>query len=159
MSNDINNGILDWDSAIEDDGNQGFVLLEEGDYEFTVSGFERARHPGSAKIPACPKAILTLSIETASGVAELKIQLLLYKSVEWKLCAFFRSIGQKKHGERLVMDWDHVIGCTGHAHIIQRTYTGNDGTLKKTNDVQYFIDYISPDKMPELDDSGDDIPF
>ena len=158
MSNEMSTGVLEWDSSIEDDG-QGFILLEEGDYEFTVSGLERARHAGSAKIPACPKAILTLSIETASGVAEIKIQLLLFKSVEWKLCAFFRSIGQKKHGERLVMDWDHVIGCTGHAHIIQRTYTGNDGTLKKANDVQYFIDYIEPDKMPELDDSGEDIPF
>lgn len=159
MSEELMNEILDWDSVIEDDGNSGYILLEEGDYEFTVSGLERARHPGSAKIPGCPKAVLTLSIETASGVAEVRTQLYLYKSVEWKLCAFFRSIGQKKHGERLVMDWDHVVGCTGHAHIIKRAYTGNDGTIKKTNDVQYFIDYISPDNTPVLDDSEENIPF
>ena len=79
MSNEMSNGVLEWDSSIEDDG-QGFVLLEEGDYEFTVSGLERARHAGSAKIPACPKAILTLSIETASGVIMDQIRLFEQKS-------------------------------------------------------------------------------
>ena len=158
MSNsDLNNGILDWDSAIEDDG-QGFVLLDEGDYEFTVTGLERGRHNGSAKIPACNKAILTLSVETSTGVAQIKTSLLLYKSVEWKLSAFFRSIGMKKHGERLVMDWNRVLGATGMAHFIQRTYTGNDGNLKKANDREYFIDHIPTDKYTALDDS-EDIPF
>lgn len=158
MSNsDLNNGILDWDSAIEDDG-QGFVLLDEGDYEFTVTGLERGRHNGSAKIPACNKAILTLSVETSTGVAQIKTSLLLYKSVEWKLSAFFRSIGMKKHGERLVMDWNRVLGATGMAHFIQRTYTGNDGNLKKANDIEYFIDHIPTDKYTALDDS-EDIPF
>ena len=157
MAKDVN--IMDWDSTIEDDGQGGFILLPEGDYEFTVSGLERARHNGSAKVPACNKAILTLSIETDAGVAQIKTSLLLYKTLEWKLSSFFRSIGQKKHGERLVMDWNAVLGATGMCHVIQRTFTGNDGTLKKANDVQYFIDYIPADKMPKLDDSGEDIPF
>ena len=157
MAKDTN--IMDWDSTIEDDGQGGFVLLSEGDYEFTVTGLERARHNGSAKIPACNKAILTLSIETDAGVAQVKTSLLLYKTMEWKLSSFFRCIGQKKHGERLVMDWNAVLGASGMCHIIQRTFTGNDGTLKKANDVQYFIDYIPQDKRPQLDDSGEDIPF
>lgn len=155
MSKDAN--ILSWDSAIEEDG-QGYVLLDEGDYEFTVTGFERGQHNGSAKIPACPKAILTLSVETASGVAEIKENLILYKTMEWKLSSFFRSIGLKKHGERLVMDWNKVLGASGKAHIIQRTYTGNDGLLKKSNGVQYFIDYI-PEKFISKDNEEDDIPF
>ncbi|MBQ6508048.1 MAG: hypothetical protein IJI07_01120 [Flexilinea sp.] len=158
MAKDAN--IMDWDSTIEDDGQGGFILLPEGDYEFTVTGLERARHAGSAKIPACNKAILTLSIETDAGVAQVKTSLLLYKTVEWKLSSFFRCIGQKKHGERLVMDWNAVLGASGTCHIIQRTFTGNDGTLKKANDVQYFIDYIPPEKRAaQLDDSGEDIPF
>lgn len=155
MSKDAN--ILSWDSAIEEDG-QGYVLLDEGDYEFTVTGFERGQHNGSAKIPACPKAILTLSVETASGVAEIKENLILYKTMEWKLSSFFRSIGLKKHGERLVMDWNKVLGASGKAHIIQRAYTGNDGQLKKSNGVQYFIDYI-PEKFIPKDNEEDDIPF
>ena len=155
MAKDIN--IMDWDSTIEDDG-QGFVLLEDGDYEFTVTGFERGQHNGSAKIPACPKAILTLSVETPSGVAEIKESLILYKTMEWKLSSFFRSIGMKKHGERLVMDWGKVLGASGRAHIVQREYVGNDGTTKKANNVQYFMDYIEPSKRADLVE-GDDVPF
>lgn len=154
MTKDAN--IMDWDSAIEDDG-QGFVLLEEGDYEFTVTGFERGRHNGSAKIPACNKAILTLSVDSPSGVAEIKESLILYKTMEWKISAFFRSIGMKKHGERLVMDWDHVLGATGRAHVIQREFTGNDGTMKKANGIGYFIDYIPPEKRADM--MEEDIPF
>ncbi len=149
----VDTGILGWDSAIEDDG-QGFVLLPEGDYEFQVTGFERGQHNGSAKVPACPKALLTLSIDTPSGVAQVKTSLLLYKTVEWKLSSFFRSIGQKKHGQRLVMDWNSVLGSSGRVHIVQREFTGSDGTQKKTNDVDYFIDNI-----PSAEDDDDEIPF
>ena len=151
-----NNGVIDWDGVIEDDGN-GFVLLDEGDYEFTVSGLERGQHNGSAKIPPCGKAILTLQVATPQGVAEIKENLLLHKSMEWKLSSFFRSIGQKKHGERLVMNWDQVLGSGGRAHIVQREYVGNDGLTKKANNVKYFIDYIPESKR--ADDFPEDIPF
>ena len=151
-----NNGCLDWEDSIEDDGN-GFVLLDEGDYKFRVTGFERGRHAGSAKIPACNKAIVTLSIDTPNGTAEVKENLILFKTMEWKLSAFFRSIGMKKHGERLNMDWNKVPGAVGRAHIVQREYTGNDGTMKKSNNVGYFIDYV-PETAEQMDDP-DDIPF
>ena len=157
MAKDTN--ILEWDSTIEDDGT-GFVLLDEGDYDFVVSGFERGQHPGSAKIPACLKAIVTLSIETPKGVAEIKENMILYKTMEWKISAFFRSIGMKKHGERLVMNWDKILGAAGRAHIVQREYIGNDGNTKKVNNVGYFLDYIPNDKRAEkLDQMDDDIPF
>ena len=94
---------LDWDSAIETDG-QEFVTLEEGDYNFEITGFERGRFPGSAKIPACNKAAITAVVRTAEGIATIKFDLILYRSLEWRISAFFRCIGQKKHGERLVMD-------------------------------------------------------
>jgi hypothetical protein len=157
MAADTN--IMGWDDVIEDDGN-GFILLEEGDYDFTVTGFERGRHNGSAKIPACNKAIITLSIDSPQGVAEIKENLILYKTMEWKISAFFRSFGLKKHGERLTMDWDHVLGAAGRAHIVQREYIGNDGTNKKANNVGYFIDYMPPERRADLlDQQDDDIPF
>ena len=157
MAADTN--IMGWDDVIEDDGN-GLILLEEGDYDFTVTGFERGRHNGSAKIPACNKAIITLSIDSPQGVAEIKENLILYKTMEWKISAFFRSLGLKKHGERLTMDWDHVLGAAGRAHIVQREYIGNDGTNKKANNVGYFIDYMPPEKRADLlDQQDDDIPF
>ena len=92
--------LMDWDSAIESDGQQ-FIVLDEGDYTFTVTGFERGRYPGSAKIPACNKASLTLTIDLPGGqTAICKEDLILYRTLEWKLAAFFRAIGQKKSGER-----------------------------------------------------------
>ena len=42
---------MDWNDVIESDG-QDFVLLEEGDYNFTITEFERGRFPGGNKIPA-----------------------------------------------------------------------------------------------------------
>lgn len=155
---EVTDRILDWDSPIEDDGN-GFILLPEGDYEFVVSGFERGQHNGSANIPPCPKAILTLSVTSPEGVVQIKQDLYLCGKMEWKIASFFRSIGLKKHGERLVPQWDKVQGEAGHAHIVQREYVGNDGMNKKSNNIAYFIDYIPPEKRADLQDDPDDIPF
>lgn len=119
MADDIRNNQnmeMDWNDAIESDG-QEFVVLEEGDYNFEVTGFERGRFPGGQKIPACNKAALTLQVKTENGVAICRTDLLLYRSLEWRLSAFFRCIGQKRPGERLVMDWNTVIGSRGRAHF------------------------------------------
>ena len=51
---------IGWGDQIVADGGE-FLLLDEGDYDFTVTAFERGRFPGSAKIPACNKAVLTLT--------------------------------------------------------------------------------------------------
>ena len=64
--NSYDNNIMDWDSAIESDGAQ-FIVLPEGDYAFTVTNFERSHYPGSAKLPPCPKATLTLMVELPDG--------------------------------------------------------------------------------------------
>ena len=120
------NMFLDWNDTIESDG-QEFITLEEGDYVFEVTGFERGRFPGGQKIPACNKAALTLQVKTDAGTAVIRTDLLLYKTMEWKLSSFFRCIGQKKHGERLTMDWSKVIGSRGRAHFKPRTYTDRDG--------------------------------
>ena len=57
---------LGWDDEIEHDG-EGFTLLPEGDYQFRVLSFERARHPGSAKLPPCNKAELKIQLESSQG--------------------------------------------------------------------------------------------
>ena len=149
------NMFLDWNDTIENDG-QEFVILPEGDYNFTVTGFERGRFPGGQKIPACNKASLTLQVNTADGVAISHTDLLLYRSMEWKLSAFFRCIGQKKHGERLVMDWNRVIGSTGRARFKPRSYTGNDGKERQANEVDRFYDW---EETFFTDAPADDLPF
>ena len=127
---------LDWNDEITNDAAQ-FITLPEGDYQFTVTNIERARHtpnpsnPG--KLPACNKAIVSILIETPEGSASLKHNLFLHSSTEGLLSAFFGAIGQKKHGEPLKMNWN-VVGATGVCHIGIREYNGN-----KYNDVKRMI--------------------
>lgn len=152
----VDQNLMDWNDSIESDG-QEFILLEEGDYNYVVTNFERGRFPGGQKIPACNKATITVQVDTADGVASIKFDLLLYRSVEWKISAFFRSIGQKKHGEKLVMNWNKVIGSVGHAHFKQRKYTNQSGEEKLINDLDKFIDYDPKYFTVDIDDK--DLPF
>ncbi len=132
--------IMSWDDVLENDG-QEFIVLPEGDYTYTVTGFERGQFPGGPKVPACPKATVTLTIDNELGAAIAKVDLLLYRTIEWKIAAFFRSIGQKKHGEKTVMDWNKVVGARGKAHFRPREYNTKDGQKREVNDVDRFIDY------------------
>ncbi|HFL3984085.1 TPA: hypothetical protein ACUH44_000583 [Streptococcus agalactiae] len=119
---------LGWDDTIQEDAKE-FIKLQPGDYVFTVTDFERARHtpnpqnPG--KLPACNKAVISLEIETDEGVASLKHNLFLHSSTEGMLSAFFGAIGQKKHGEPLKMNWNTVVGATGVCSVKNRTYNDN----------------------------------
>ena len=139
MENNNQNMEMEWNDSILEDGQQT-PILEEGDYNFVVAAFERARHPGSAKVPPCNKAVLSLMINTPNGSVVIKTDLLLYRTLEWRISAFFRSIGQKKHGERLAMDWSKVPGAAGRAHIKVSEYTDKWNTVRKKNEVGYFID-------------------
>ena len=155
---------LNWDDAIENDG-QEFIILPEGDYVFTVVDVERGWYNGSAKMSACNMAILTLEVRTPEGTARITNRLYLNRAVEWRISAFFRCIGQKQHGERLVMDWSRVPGAKGMAHFKPRTYTGQDGQERQANDVARWIDW-DPAKMNAESgmrnaefENDEDIPF
>jgi hypothetical protein len=144
--------LMGWNDEISEDG-QEYVLLPEGDYNFTVTNFERGRFPGGPKVPACNKATITVQVNTDQGIATVKFDLLLYRTLEWRISGFFRSIGQKKHGEKLTMDWNKVLGSQGRAHFKQRSYINSQGDEKFTNDIERFIDYNEEFFIP------DDLPF
>ena len=149
--------IMDWNDTISNDS-QEFVTLPEGDYTFTVASFERAHFPGSAKIPPCNKATLTLNIDNDQGIATARIDLILFRTLEWKISSFFASIGQKKHGETVKMDWDKVLGARGRAHIRPRKYTDRNGNERETNDVERFIPCDDPNGLVEAK-ADEDLPW
>lgn len=144
-----NNGVMDWDDAIENDGEE-FVTLPEGDYIFRVANFERGYYESKegSKLPSCPEAVLTLAIDHDGQTVNVFDRLKLHKSMEWRLASFFRAIGLKKHGERLVMDWAKVPGAMGRVHLKPRKYKGADGEEKTVNNVNKYIDY-DESKMPD----------
>lgn len=132
---------LGWDDEIEKDGSD-FILLPEGDYNFTVTKFERGRFQGSAKMPACNQAKLELTIHSPEyGDVVIFHNLFLHTKTEGLLSNFFAGIGQKKKGERLRMNWGTVIGSKGRLKLEINKYTGNDGNEKTNNQVKKFYPY------------------
>jgi len=138
MAENIIERELDWDEGLELNPST-FTLLPEGEYEFTVVDFERQRHAGSAKLPACPKAVLTLEIKGVEGTARITHNLFLHTKTQGLLSAFFIAIGQGKEGETVKMDWGKVRGATGRVKIGVHKYTKKDGSEGESNDVQQFL--------------------
>lgn len=132
---------MGWDEGIDKDFSESdFIVLPEGDYEFVVDNFERARHEGSEWTPPCPKAVIRLKIDTPEGAAYVTLNLFLCSKDSHRrtIYRFFESIGQVKDGERLQPNWSStaLIGQTGRAHIIQRA-DKNDSS-KIYNNVKNF---------------------
>lgn len=133
---------LGWDDEITKDSD--FVIIPEGDYQFTVAGFERGRHEGSDKLPPCNKAIVTLRVSLPNGTTQdIKHNLFLHSKCEGLLSAFFTSIGLKKKGETLKMNWNAIVGTSGRCKIVVRNYTTKDGNSGQSNDIKKFY---SPDE-------------
>lgn len=137
----MNERELGWEDEIEKDGSD-FILLPEGDYNFTVAKFERARFQGSAKMPACNQAKLELIVHSPEhGDVTIFHNLFLHTKTEGLLSNFFAGIGQKKKGERLRMNWNAVIGAKGRLKLEINRYMGKDNTEKTNNQVGKFYAY------------------
>lgn len=139
-----------WNDVIENDSS--FTLLPEGEYPFEVTEMERARHPGSAKLPACNKAIVTVKIDGGElGITTCKSNLFLHSRTEGLLCAFFTAIGQRKHGEPLAMNWGKVVGSRGRCKVGIRKWIGEkDGQEHESNEIKQFLDPPVSAAKPEF---------
>lgn len=127
-------GAYGWDDEIQKDSD--FVLLPPGTYDFEVADFERGRYDGGEKMGPCPKAIITLRVKGPNGeVAYVKHNLFLHSKCEGLLSQFFIGIGLKKHGEKLKMQWNKVVGRTGRCKLGIREYNGNE-----YNEVKKILD-------------------
>ena len=137
MSNNIERE-FSWDDAIEHDNE--FTLLPKGDYDFEVTEFERARHPGSDKLPPCNKAVVHIRIDSDEGSTTIKHNLFLHSKTEGLLCTFFTAIGQRKKGEKVTMNWNAVVGAKGRCKVDVRTWKGDDGEDRQSNEIKKFYE-------------------
>ncbi len=136
---------LEWNDTIENDGE--FTLLPAGDYDFEVMEFERGRHNGSDKVPPCSKAIVHIKVSAPDGSSTtIKNQMLLYSTLEWKLCEFFTSIGKRRRGEKLRMDFAGAVGCKGRCKVGIRKWTNDKGDEIESNEIKTF--YEPPEDAP-----------
>lgn len=147
----MSNENFDWNATIENDSAE-WTILEPGIYPFRVVDLEKSYSKAGN-----PMAILTLQVGAAD--TQLKDYLVLSRTAEWKLCAFFRALGLKKHGEPFAMDWDKVPGKKGKCEIMVSTFTKQDGSQAKNNKVKQYLD---PDKkatksVPEVDAEEEDL--
>lgn len=131
---------LSWDDTIEKEGGE-YILLPPGDYNFTVTKFERARFNGSANLPPCNQAKLEITIHSPEhGDVIVFHNLFLHTKTEGLLSAFFTAIGQKKKGEPLRMNWNAVVGAKGRCQIEHYKYT-KDGRELVNNQIKRFYPY------------------
>lgn len=132
---------LSWDDEIQESG-PDFTLLPEGEYNFRVEKMERGRHQGSANLPACNMAKLTLKVDGGEhGEATVTHRLFLHSKTEGFLSAFFESIGQKKEGEPIRMNWNAVIGAVGRCKLEINRFTSDKGNEIENNQVKNFLPY------------------
>lgn len=106
---------LGWEDTITKDSEE-FPRLEPGDYDFTIDHYERGRSSGEGKLPACKMAIVYFNIH-AEGDPQIRENFILHSALEWKLSQLFASVGLKKKGEELVMNWNKLPGLTGRCQI------------------------------------------
>lgn len=134
---------LDWDDEISKESE--FTLLPEGDYKFTVVGFNRGRHNGSAKLPACNKAELELKVDDGKGnMGTILHNLFLHTKTEGMISAFLIAIGQKKHGEPTRPNWNAMVGAQGRCKVGIHEWVNDKGETMKNNQIKKFYDYEAP---------------
>lgn len=145
---EMENKALDWDDDVEDVANE-YILLDEGNYAFTVDSYARERYEGSAKVPPCPRANVSLVIDLPDGrSAKISDRILLYTGGQWRISQFFKCLGFQKDPEtdKITPKWNEAPGKSGIVNIKQRTYTNNDGEERTTNDVSR---YLSPEECTD----------
>lgn len=137
--NNNNAAALAWDSVIQEESS-GFTLLPAGEYDFTVISMNRGYHNGSEKLPPCPKAELEIELSGSEGTTRVNHNLFLHQKTEGLLSAFFISIGMKKHGEPLAMNWSAVYGSHGRCKVKVRDWVNDKGEPRQSNQIERFLD-------------------
>ncbi len=82
-----------------------------------------------------------IRIDAPEGSTTINHNLFLHSKCEGLLCAFFSSIGQRKHGEKLRMNWSQVVGSKGRCKVGVREWVSDrDGKKRQSNEIKQFYD-------------------
>ena len=128
---------LEWDD-IALDGKEERIELEDGEYEFTVDHFERAKTGPESKNPGTNMAVVYCNIH-AEGEPQIRVNLVLSERTRWKLKEFFISLGIIKAGAEtpVKISWNDVPGRRGRCTIVHKP-NYNDAT-KTHAEIDRFL--------------------
>lgn len=125
---------------------EGYTLLPEGDYAFTVVDLKTTRfQPGpnsSGKIGACKQITLVLQVvdPTSGKNVDLNHNLYMWNSAACTgmIAQFYDAIGNHKKGEPLRFDWrpEVIIGKTGKLKLSHRIH--RDDTNKPADQQRKY---------------------
>lgn len=136
--NEEMNRELGWDDEIENV--PGFPEIPDGEYDFIVDHFERAKVGGDGKYAGMNMAVIYCNIQT-DGEPQLKTNIIMHTKFQWKLSQFFISIGLMKNEEnaKLRPNWNLVGGTRGRCKIENKP-NYND----KTKTHPEITDFLAP---------------
>lgn len=134
---------LGWDDTITKDSDN-FEPVPAGDYDFTIDHYERSRSKGEGKLPPCNMAVVYFVIHDRDREVTVRENFVLHSSLEWKLSELFRSIGMKKEGEPLRMNWADIPGKKGKAKV------GIKPGIKDPSKMFNYIDKLYPYEAPRF---------
>ena len=118
-----------WDDAVEESSGTQFEPVPDGDYWFTVTGFERGWYearPGS-KLASCNQAEIQFTIKWKNDSGQMRANKIVYKlklsrKLQWLIYEFFESIGLRKKGDgTTTMPWNNIVGRTGVCSVGHHT--------------------------------------
>lgn len=158
-----NNGAIGWDDEVSDAdaGNNGsgerdaFVVLPEGEYDFTVNKVERGSFGGSAKLPPCGMVKVGIILDGGNkGRSYVTTRFFMHTKTLWQIYEFLTALGLHKQGEGATcIPWNKVEkGMTGRCKAKIHTY--ND---TQSNEVAKWL--ASAGAASAKSNSLDDIPF
>ena len=128
---------LDWDSPIEQDEQQEFQLLPEGDYDFIVDHVDRGFVSDNSKDYAGMKqatAYLNIQVSGQEPVS-VRENFIIHSNFAWKVGSFLLSVGLKKKGETVpTSNLFKSPGMRGRCHIVKNK--GQNG--REYNNVRTF---------------------
>lgn len=131
---------LGFDDEIDDGQNRQFdeiYVFEPGDYEFTVKNIDRTVNDDGYN-----RVIVDLEVTDGEHTSVVKDFITLKSTVIWKIAAYFRSLGMKKHGENIKMDWKGSIGKNGTLTLLKEERVSKKNTKYVINTVRTYLDPI-----------------
>ena len=132
-----------WDDSAQVQDSQ-YELLPAGEYDYEVTSFKRERFDGSAKMAACPIAVLQLKCTNAQASGTGFCRLFLNSKVLWRITQFFKSCGlldpNTPEGTSFPMSlFEQATGCTGKVKVTVTKSTGSNGKTYENNDFQFIV--------------------